>query len=49
MLILLRFVVIGKDEKSNDINGCIVKSDRLLGPNWAGALRILAYGALSTR
>ena len=30
MLILLRFVFLGKDEKPNDINGCIVKSDRLL-------------------
>ena len=31
ILILLRFVFLGKDEKPNDINGCIVKSDRLLG------------------
>jgi hypothetical protein len=30
MLILLRFVFPGKGEKPNDINGCIVKSDRLL-------------------
>ncbi len=30
MLKLLRFVFIGKDEKPNNINKCIVKSDRLL-------------------
>src|SRR5208337_5066606 len=30
MLILLRFLLLGKDEKPNDINEGIVKSDRLL-------------------
>jgi len=30
MLILLCFVLLGKDEKPNDINERIVKSDRLL-------------------
>jgi len=30
MLILLRFLFLRKDEKPNDINECIVKSDRLL-------------------
>ena len=33
MLILLRFLFIRKDEKPNDINECVVKSDRLLGPD----------------
>jgi hypothetical protein len=38
MLILLRFVFPGKGEKPNDINGCIVKSDRLLAtPAYVGA------------
>jgi len=30
MLILFRFVFLGKDAKTNDINEGIVKSDRLL-------------------
>ena len=30
MLILLWFLLLGKDEKPNDINERIVKSDRLL-------------------
>ncbi len=34
MLILLVFL--GKCEKSNDINGCIAKSDRLLGKKLNG-------------
>jgi hypothetical protein len=40
MLILLRFVFLEKDEKPNDINGRIVKSDRLLVDRFFGTARI---------